>query len=80
MKSMGFGRTFPHADIVDMVCVGKAYQDDATERLYYEDALYDTFSNLGEKDCTFYHGNTYAGHHGALRLPPCASMSGKYGS
>ena len=27
-----------------------------------KDKIYNTFSNLGEKDCTFYHGNTYAGH------------------
>ncbi len=27
-----------------------------------KDEIYNTFSDEGEKDCTFYHGNTYAGH------------------
>ena len=42
-----------------------------------KDVLYDTFSNLGEKDCTFYHG-TYAGHPIGQRSPPCVSRSRKH--
>lgn len=68
--AMGFGRTgkrfaFNHADIdPDMVTVGKALTAGymPLSACIVKDKLYDTFSDLGEKDCTFYHGNTYAGH------------------
>jgi adenosylmethionine-8-amino-7-oxononanoate aminotransferase len=68
--AMGFGRTgqrfaHNHADIdPDMVCVGKALTGGTMplSACIVKDELYDTFSNLGEKDGTFYHGNTYAGH------------------
>ena len=68
--AMGFGRTgkrfaHNHADIdPDLVCIGKALTGGymPLSACIVKDVLYDTFSNLGEKDCTFYHGNTYAGH------------------
>ncbi len=68
--AMGFGRTgkrfaFNHADIdPDMVCVGKALTAGymPLSACIVKDEIYDTFSDEGEKDCTFYHGNTYAGH------------------
>jgi adenosylmethionine-8-amino-7-oxononanoate aminotransferase len=68
--AMGFGRTgkrfaFNHADIdPDMVCVGKALTAGymPLSACIVKDRLYNTFSDKGEKDCTFYHGNTYAGH------------------
>lgn len=68
--AMGFGRTgkrfaFNHADIdPDIVCVGKALTAGymPLSAAIVKDKLYDTFTNVGGKDCTFYHGNTYAGH------------------
>jgi len=68
--AMGFGRTgkrfaFNHAEIdPDMVCVGKALTAGymPLSACIVKDSLYNTFSNLGETDCTFYHGNTFAGH------------------
>lgn len=68
--AMGFGRTgqrfaFNHADIdPDMVCVGKALTAGymPLSASIVKDEIYTTFSDDGEKDCTFYHGNTYAGH------------------
>lgn len=68
--AMGFGRTgkrfaFNHAGIdPDMVCVGKALTAGymPLSACIVKDEIYNTFSDEGEKDCTFYHGNTYAGH------------------
>ena len=68
--AMGFGRTgkrfaHNHAGIdPDLVCIGKALTGGymPLSACIVKDVLYDTFSNLGAKDCTFYHGNTYAGH------------------
>ncbi|MEN7972535.1 MAG: adenosylmethionine--8-amino-7-oxononanoate transaminase [Verrucomicrobiota bacterium] len=68
--AMGFGRTgkrfaFNHADIdPDMVTVGKALTAGymPMSACVVKDKLYDTFTDAGEKDCSFYHGNTYAGH------------------
>ena len=64
--AMGFGRTgkrfaHNHADIdPDLVCIGKALTGGymPLSACIVKDVLYDAFSNLGEKDCTFYHGNT----------------------
>ncbi len=68
--AMGFGRTgqrfaFNHAGIdPDLVTVGKALTAGymPMSACIVKDKIYDTFSDTGEKDCTFYHGNTYAGH------------------
>lgn len=68
--AMGFGRTgkrfaFNHAGIdPDMVTVGKALTAGymPMSACIVKDNLYNTFTDDGEKDCTFYHGNTYAGH------------------
>lgn len=68
--AMGFGRTgkrfaFNHADIdPDLVTVGKALTAGymPLSACIVKDKLYDTFSDDGEQDHTFYHGNTYAGH------------------
>ena len=68
--AMGFGRTgrrfaFDHAGIdPDLVCVGKALTAGymPLSACIVKDALYETFSDQGEKDRTFYHGNTFAGH------------------
>ena len=68
--AMGFGRTgkrfaFNHADIdPDLVCVGKALTAGymPLSACIVKDKIYSTFTDEGEKDCTFYHGNTYAGH------------------
>jgi len=68
--AMGFGRTgkrfaFNHAGIdPDLVTVGKALTAGymPLSACIVKDSIYDTFSDGGEKDCTFYHGNTYAGH------------------
>jgi adenosylmethionine-8-amino-7-oxononanoate aminotransferase len=68
--AMGFGRTgkrfaHNHAGIdPDLVCVGKALTGGTMplSATIVKDTIYDTFSNLGDRDCTFYHGNTYAGH------------------
>jgi adenosylmethionine-8-amino-7-oxononanoate aminotransferase len=68
--AMGFGRTgkrfaFNHAGIdPDMVCVGKALTAGymPLSACIVKDEIYNTFTNRGEKDCTFYHGNTFAGH------------------
>jgi adenosylmethionine-8-amino-7-oxononanoate aminotransferase len=68
--AMGFGRTgrrfsFNHAGIdPDMVCVGKALTAGymPLSACIVKDNIYDTFSDEGEQDRTFYHGNTYAGH------------------
>ncbi len=68
--AMGFGRTgkrfaFNHAGIdPDMVCVGKALTAGymPLSACIVKDSIYSTFTNEGEKDCTFYHGNTFAGH------------------
>ena len=67
---MGFGRTgkrfaFNHALIdPDIVTVGKALTAGymPLSACIVKDTIYNTFSDSGEKDCTFYHGNTYAGH------------------
>lgn len=68
--AMGFGRTgkrfaFNHAGIdPDMVCIGKALTAGymPLSACIVKDKIYNTFSDEGEQDCTFYHGNTYAGH------------------
>ena len=68
--AMGFGRTgkrfaFNHADIdPDMVCMGKGLTAGymPLSACVVKDGIYNTFTDQGEKDCTFYHGNTYAGH------------------
>jgi adenosylmethionine-8-amino-7-oxononanoate aminotransferase len=68
--AMGFGRTgkrfaFNHAGIdPDMVCMGKGLTAGymPLSACVVKDKLYNTFTDEGEKDCTFYHGNTYAGH------------------
>uniref|UniRef100_UPI003568F73E adenosylmethionine--8-amino-7-oxononanoate transaminase n=1 Tax=Pontiella sp. TaxID=2837462 RepID=UPI003568F73E len=68
--AMGFGRTgkrfaFNHAGIdPDIVCMGKGLTAGymPLSAAVVKDKLYTTFSDQGEKDCTFYHGNTYAGH------------------
>ncbi|HSR88759.1 MAG TPA: adenosylmethionine--8-amino-7-oxononanoate transaminase, partial [Pontiella sp.] len=68
--AMGFGRTgkrfaFNHAGIdPDMVCLGKALTAGymPLSACIVKDKIYNTFSDEGEKDCTFYHGNTFAGH------------------
>ena len=68
--AMGFGRTgkrfaFNHAGIdPDMVTVGKALTAGymPMSACIVKDKIYNTFSDEGETDCTFYHGNTYAGH------------------
>jgi adenosylmethionine-8-amino-7-oxononanoate aminotransferase len=68
--AMGFGRTgkrfaFNHAGIdPDIVCVGKALTAGymPLSACIVKDKIYNTFSDEGSTDCTFYHGNTYAGH------------------
>jgi adenosylmethionine-8-amino-7-oxononanoate aminotransferase len=68
--AMGFGRTgkrfaFNHAGIdPDIACVGKALTAGymPLSACIVKDEIYNTFTDQGEKDCTFYHGNTYAGH------------------
>jgi adenosylmethionine-8-amino-7-oxononanoate aminotransferase len=68
--AMGFGRTgkrfaFNHAGIdPDMVCIGKALTAGymPLSACIVKDKIYNTFTDKGENDCTFYHGNTYAGH------------------
>ena len=68
--AMGFGRTgkmfaFEHAGInPDIVCVGKALTAGymPLSSCIVKNEIYESFSDLGEDDCTFYHGNTYAGH------------------
>lgn len=68
--AMGFGRTgkrfaFNHAGIdPDMVCVGKALTAGymPLSACIVKDKIYQTFTDAGEKDGTFYHGNTFAGH------------------
>jgi len=68
--AMGFGRTgkrfaFNHANIdPDMVCLGKGLTAGymPLSACVVKDSIYNTFSDAGEKDCTFYHGNTFAGH------------------
>ncbi len=68
--AMGFGRTgkrfaFNHAGIdPDIVTVGKALTAGymPMSACIVKDSIYNTFSDTGEKDHTFYHGNTYAGH------------------
>jgi adenosylmethionine-8-amino-7-oxononanoate aminotransferase len=68
--AMGFGRTgkrfaFNHAGIdPDMVCMGKGLTAGymPLSACVVKDSIYKTFTDEGEKDCTFYHGNTYAGH------------------
>lgn len=68
--AMGFGRTgkmfaFEHAGIdPDIVCLGKALTAGymPMSSCIVKDKIYNTFSDNTDKDCTFYHGNTYAGH------------------
>jgi len=68
--AMGFGRTgkrfaFNHAGIdPDMVTVGKALTAGymPMSACIVKDEIYATFTDKGSTDCTFYHGNTYAGH------------------
>jgi adenosylmethionine-8-amino-7-oxononanoate aminotransferase len=68
--AMGFGRTgkrfaFNHAGIdPDIVCMGKGLTAGymPLSACVVKDSIYNTFTDKGEKDCTFYHGNTYAGH------------------
>lgn len=68
--AMGFGRTgkmfaFEHAGIdPDIVCVGKALTAGymPLSSCIVKNEIYETFSDLGQEDYTFYHGNTYAGH------------------
>jgi adenosylmethionine-8-amino-7-oxononanoate aminotransferase len=72
----GFGRTgtmfaFEQAGIdPDIVCVGKALSAGylPISAAIVRDAIYDTFTD-GEKDCTFYHGHTFAGN------PLCAAAA-----
>ncbi|MEE9369063.1 MAG: adenosylmethionine--8-amino-7-oxononanoate transaminase [Pontiella sp.] len=68
--AMGFGRTgkrfsFNHAHIdPDIVCLGKGLTAGymPLSACVVKDSIYNTFTDQGEKDCTFYHGNTFAGH------------------
>ena len=68
--AMGFGRTgsywaFEQADIIpDIVCAGKAITGGylPLSAMICRDEVYETFSDLGEKDNTFYHGHTFAGN------------------
>ncbi|MEI6890668.1 MAG: adenosylmethionine--8-amino-7-oxononanoate transaminase [Pontiella sp.] len=68
--AMGFGRTgkrfaFNHADIdPDIVCMGKGLTAGymPLSAAVVKDKLYNTFTDQGSTDSTFYHGNTYAGH------------------
>lgn len=68
--AMGFGRTgrrfaFNHAGIdPDLVCVGKALTAGymPLSACIVKDRIYNTFSDRGGTDGTFYHGNTFAGH------------------
>ncbi len=68
--AMGFGRTgsywaFEQAGITpDIVCVGKAITGGylPLSAMICRDSIYETFSDLGEKDNTFYHGHTFAGN------------------
>ena len=74
--AMGFGRTgsywaFEQAGqagqveiIPDIVCVGKALTGGylPLSAMICRDSIYQTFSDLGEKDNTFYHGHTFAGN------------------
>ena len=68
--AMGFGRTgkrfaFNHAGIdPDLVCLGKALTAGymPLSACVVKDAIYETFSDEGGRDRTFYHGNTFAGH------------------
>lgn len=68
--AMGFGRTgkmfaFNHAGInPDIVCVGKAVSAGSMpiSATIVRDEIYDTFSDEGDRDGTFYHGHTYCGH------------------
>jgi adenosylmethionine-8-amino-7-oxononanoate aminotransferase len=47
-----------------MVCMGKGLTAGymPLSACVVKDFIYKTFTDEGEKDCTFYHGNTYAGH------------------
>ena len=71
--AMGFGRAgsywaFNQAGqagiIPDIVCVGKALTGGylPLSAMIARDSIYQTFSDLGEKDNTFYHGHTFAGN------------------
>lgn len=68
--AMGFGRTgrywaYEHAGITpDIVCVGKAVTGGMLplSAAICRDSVYDTFTDLGGVDHTFYHGHTFAGN------------------
>ncbi len=68
--AMGFGRTgrrfaFEHAGIdPDIVCLGKALSAGALpiSAAVVRRAVYDTFTDTGACDNTFYHGHTFAGN------------------
>jgi len=68
--AMGFGRTgqywaFEHAGIdPDIVCVGKGITSGylPISAAVCRDAIYETFSDVGDRDCTFYHGHTFCGN------------------
>jgi len=68
--AMGFGRTgsmfaFEQADIdPDIVTLGKALSNGTLpiSACVAQDHIYETFSDLGESDQSFYHGHTFAGN------------------
>lgn len=68
--AMGFGRTgqywaFEHADIdPDIVCVGKGLTGGylPLSAAVCKDYIYETFTDEGGEDQTFYHGHTFGGN------------------
>jgi adenosylmethionine-8-amino-7-oxononanoate aminotransferase len=68
--AMGFGRTgrywaFEHSGIdPDIVCVGKAVTGGylPLSAAICRDEIYDTFTDSGDSDNTFYHGHTFGGN------------------
>ncbi len=68
--AMGFGRTgeywaFNHAGIdPDIVCVGKGLTSGylPISAAICKDEIYETFTDIGDRDLTFYHGHTFCGN------------------
>ena len=68
--AMGFGRTgrywaFGHAGVdPDIVCVGKGVTGGCLplSAAICKDYVYETFTDEGERDNTFYHGHTFGGN------------------
>jgi len=68
--AMGFGRTgsmfaFEQAGIdPDIVCMGKGLSAGMLpiSTAVIKDSIYQTFADEGERDCTLYHGHTFAGN------------------